>query len=405
MTLIACFTDSYIDILAACLRLKPEKLILVGVAPDMRLAVERYREILQQRGQHTQIYARDMRGMDLADICAVVNGLVQQEANCVIDLTGGDASVVMAVGAVLAGLDQEQRRQVRVEKYDYATDAVVDCIHDNQVLAYPPVELTVEEIIYLHGGMLLPNAYQPPVDSTAQDIAGLWRIVTEDPKAWNRAITYLNELERGTDAQTHIIRPLKDLRVNGQFAEKEAAARALLNKLHRSGIIRDRSSDDTLDYTYRSGLLRYCTRKAGNVLEVKTLLEGRGMEEKGTRFFHDCRMSVNIDWDGKIEPAAKQLPETRNEIDVMLVHGLTPLFISCKNGNVGDEELYKLNTVAQRFGGPHARKMLIATDLDRKSIQANRAFIQRAWDMDILLETDAGLLNREDWPKLFARAM
>jgi putative phosphoesterase len=30
MTLIACFTDSYIDILAACLRLKPEKLILLG---------------------------------------------------------------------------------------------------------------------------------------------------------------------------------------------------------------------------------------------------------------------------------------------------------------------------------------------------------------------------------------
>jgi hypothetical protein len=87
------------------------------------------------------------------------------------------------------------------------------------------------------------------------------------------------------------------------------------------------------------------------------------------------------------------------------MRGMTPLFISCKNGNVSEEELYKLNTVAERFGGPYAKKMLIATDLDRKGSSANRAFIQRAWDMDIFLVTDAAELTREEWRQVFKKAM
>ena len=43
--------------------------------------------------------------------------------------------------------------------------------------------------------------------------------------------------------------------------------------------------------------------------------------------------------------------ETKNEIDVMLMRGVVPVFVSCKNGAVKMDELYKLDTVAQRFGG------------------------------------------------------
>ena len=146
-------------------------------------------------------------------------------------------------------------------------------------------------------------------------------------------------------------------------------------------------------------------QKAGNALEVKVLLEARALLKNGKPFFSDCQTGVNIDWDGIVYDPMDRMPETRNEIDVVLMSGLTPLFISCKNGNIGDEELYKLHTVAQRFGGPHARKMLIATDLDRKSHAANRSFSQRAWDMDIFLVTDAAELSKEEWRQVFLQAM
>ena len=49
--------------------------------------------------------------------------------------------------------------------------------------------------------------------------------------------------------------------------------------------------------------------------------------------------------------------------------------------------------------------MLISTDLDRKSAAADRAFIQRAWDMDIYLVTDAGDLTAADWQEIFEKAV
>ena len=41
-------------------------------------------------------------------------------------------------------------------------------------------------------------------------------------------------------------------------------------------------------------------------------------------------------------------PEMVNEIDVMMMHGMQPVFISCKNGSVETEELYKLLKTARR---------------------------------------------------------
>ena len=216
----------------------------------------------------------------------------------------------------------------------------------------------------------------------------------------------LGEFESRSDSKMQVFLPLSYLRTSiSNFESKEESVRELLGKLHRWGIIDDQSSKNALEYTYTSQLFRYCTLKAGNVLEVKTLLEGRAVQENGESYFSDCQMSVSIDWDGVVHDPMDRVPETRNEIDVVLMHGTTPLLISCKNGNVGEDELYKLHTVAERFGGPYAKKMLIATDLDRKSPTANRAFIQRAWDMDIFLVTDAAELSGAEWCQIFKKAM
>ncbi len=389
MTLIECFTQSHLENIAACLRLRPDRLILVGDITRMHAPVKGYRKLLQQRGLPTEISLCNVEGMDFDALCGVLGGLMTKEKPCIIDLTGGDAVVVMAMGAALARLDSKDRAQVRVEK----------CACDG-------VRLTVEELVSLHGGRLLPADYQPPRDHTPRDLEGLWSVVSQDPKAWNRNVMLLHEFESRADSGTQVNLPLDAAgsRIAG-FEEKEPVVRDLLDKLHSQGVIDDRSSLRALQYTYRSPLLRYCMLKAGNALEVKTLLEARAVLEDGAPFFNDCLMSVRIDWDGVIHDPRKRIPETRNEIDVILMHGLTPLFVSCKNGDIGEEELYKLHTVAERFGGPHARKMLIATELHRKSPAANRSFIQRAWDMDIFLVTDGADLSRQEWRQIFIQAV
>ena len=73
----------------------------------------------------------------------------------------------------------------------------------------------------------------------------------------------------------------------------------------------------------------------------------------------DCMVGVHLDWDGVIYNHS--LKDTLNEIDVLSLRGVIPTFISCKNGKVTAEELYKLNTVAHRFGGQYSKKVLVAT--------------------------------------------
>lgn len=406
MTLIECFTDSHVDNISACLRLKPEKTVLIGNGEKMAEAAERYRRLLRQRQQDTRIILQDVQGKNFAQICAVLGKLICGETECVINLTGGDERVIMAVGAVLEKLDCVSMEHIRVEKYDRDLDAVVDCMHDDRPLPGEPVNLTVKELIELHGGCLHPESYQPPADFGHRDLDGLWSIVSAAPREWNRAIGVLNELESRSGAKQGGQINLEALRSKvSDYVQKEYTVRKLLDKLHQHGVIEDRSSWDVLKYTYCSPILRYCTQKAGNVLEVKTLTEGRGVLENGAPLFHDALMSVSIDWDAVIHDPAKRIPETRNEIDVVFMHGTVPLFVSCKNGTVGEEELYKLHTVAGWFGGPYARKMLIATDLNQKSPAATRAFVQRAWDMDILLVTDAAELSKEEWQEIFRKAV
>jgi len=87
-------------------------------------------------------------------------------------------------------------------------------------------------------------------------------------------------------------------------------------------------------------------------------------------------------------------PDTENEIDVLLMHGMVPVFISCKNGHVEMEELFKLGTVADRFGGKYAKKVLVATALtDNISTQH---LLQRAEDMGIRVVTELASMEEPE---------
>ncbi len=398
MTLITCYCPTLMENFTACLRLLPRKLILLGDMEEMKAPSGRYRALMQARGIPMELQLQDIRSQNLVGLSRLLMELVRRERDCVIDLTGAHELVALAVGAMMASL--EEGLQVSVQRFDGTQD--VDCDGDGRLCPSRESRLTVEELITLHGGTIHPDTYQPARHYTARHIAPLWELVRADPRQWNRDVAVLRELESYSFSQSQVVLPLDQLRGKiSNFRDKEDQLRIFLDKLSRRGVVQDKSSRDILHYSYSNELFRYCMEKAGNVLEVKTLLEARDLDG----FFQDGCMSVHIDWDGIIYPPVQRKPETRNEMDVVLMRGSVPLFISCKNGNIDDEELYKLHTVAARFGGPAARKLLIATDLERKNALSNRAYAQRAWDMDIYLVTDAAELEPEEWKAVFKTAM
>ena len=92
-----------------------------------------------------------------------------------------------------------------------------------------------------------------------------------------------------------------------------------------------------------------------------TLKTAMSVVENGHPLFDSGETGVILDWDGVSNG-------TKNEIDVILTRGVTPVFISCKNGDVSVDELYKVAAVADRFGGNFSRRAIIATSyFDPKS--------------------------------------
>lgn len=403
MTLIECFDPLPMRNVAACLRLQPEKVIFLGDMNYMEARIQDYRELFARRAKNTQVELCHVRLDDRNDIFQTLQEIIAQEENCVIDITGGAEQLLMAVGAVTMG---QNEKKVSVQKFELRSGMVLDCDGDGRAISGQQVELTAQELIGLHGGKVYPQSRQPAQHYRPADIQALWEMVSGDSKTWNKTISYLNEFESRADDGMEIYLPVS--RIAGSirdFEAKEAAVRDLLEKLDRCGVITGRSSGAALRYEYQNDMLRDCVKKAGNILEIKTLLEARALMQDGKPYFCDCKMGVTIDWDGTVFSPEKRIPETRNEIDVLLVRGMTPLFISCKNGDIGDDELYKLNTVAERFGSRYAKKMLIATDLERKGPMSLKAYIQRAKDMGIYLVTDAAELTPRQWQEVFLDAM
>lgn len=404
MTLIECFDRTVLENIAGTLYLRPDKLIIVGDGVKITAFLPRLSELLESRNIHTQISLCDIAGMSIQQIALTLENAVCADDRYVIDLTGGEEPVIMAIGAMIARL--EDTKKISVQKFRFLLPEATNCGGNCDISIASHTFLTVEELIRLHGGGIHPLINQPDPRYTAKHIDQLWSIVANDPGGWNDRSSVLTAFEKWSDSKDEVI--ISRSRLESEikdFEAKEEDFLTLMRQFSRKGIVEDRNSWDTIRYRYTSDLYRYCTRKAGNVLEVKAYLEARSMRENGVPFFDDCAMSVSIDWDGTFHGKDTGIPDTRNEIDLILTKGMRSLFISCKNGYIHEDELYKLHTVTELFGGPYAKAMLIATELDQKSAASNRAFAQRARDMDIILITDAAELDSEEWRAIFRSAM
>jgi len=66
-----------------------------------------------------------------------------------------------------------------------------------------------------------------------------------------------------------------------------------------------------------------------------------------------------------------------------MTRGMVPFFVSCKNGNVDVNEIYKLHTVSTRFGGKYAKKILIVACPDQNQEANGSYFKTLAKELDV----------------------
>ena len=408
MTYIEFYDKNSIENLCACLAMHPDEVILVGDNKKaMKRHIEIYDNVFKARKKEIKFSYKSICRWNTAEIIEVLEKIVENYDDCVFGITGGDEMVVFAIGMICERYANTEKK-VQVHKISINNNEVHDCDMDGEKIASCTPFLTVDENIQIYGGKVLYDDVQGENtylwDMTTdfkQEIEDMWSICKKDTKEWNKQIGVFSTIKKvGTASEDGLTITANIADVVKYYAKNDGdyrINRKLIAELEAKKLLADFKAEEdlpTVTITYKNLQVKKCLTQAGLALEMKIykmtkeIMRIDGKEKKP--LYNDVMNGVQIDWDGIIKEDGETY-DTRNEIDVILMHNMIPIFVSCKNGEFDADELYKLNTVAERFGGKYARKVLVASSL--KNRKPDKILKQRAQDMRIKVIDKAQVMN------------
>ena len=400
MTYIEYYVNDAIENICACLAQIPDRVILIG---DNNKRLERkkalYKKIFESRGHTIDFDCISVNKYNLSDIITKLTALIEKYDDCEFGLTGGEELYFVALGILF---ERYPQKKLQMHRFNIRNGTIYDCDNDGQVISVADrssVALTVEENIEIYGGSISSDpGISTPVnnwnwdDELADDICTMWDICRADPREWNIQVGLIAagvELQREPSTHSESLSlsiPLSRLSELLDAIHIQALQdMKILRKLRGKGLLTAFSiSKSELNLTFKNSQIKYCLSKAGQVLELMVYLSAiTAQENDETYTYFDVMNGVQIDWDN-LDHGEQGNTDTVNEIDVLMMHSMVPIFVSCKNGRIEIDELYKLNTVARKFGGQYAKMILIASSLDIESTYG-QTLKQRADDMGIVV--------------------
>lgn len=409
MTAIEFFDRTPLDNIISSITTVPDKIIFIGDDKEMKKFHSVHKAFLEKRNINTVLEYHPIKKNNLSDIVDKLTQIVLNEEECIFDITGGEDLVLVAMGIVY---EKFSDKHIQMQRFNIRNGVVSDCDNDGNVNNTIKPKLSVEELVLINGGevrysdeseVLQRTSNWDLSDDFIRDVKNMWGICKNDPGYWNTRVNVMGQISNLSTSDDPLVMKVNVSHLKehtSNVSVKYAPLSGLLSQLSKLGLVKDyKETAETLSYRYKNIQVKRCLEKAGTILEMIVLVLASELKSKdGSSFYTDYKNGVYIDWDGVFHNEKDVEKDTENEIDVILMRGAMPLFISCKNGHAGDDELYKLNSVAQRFGGPFVKKVLIATYLG-KSAKSSQYFKQRAKDMNINLIDSVHMLSDEKFAK------
>lgn len=354
MTIIEFFDEEITDNAIGTILLRPQRTVFLYNEKKNESFLTALENVQKKRGVKTLLSMEYIDTSCLETAKAKLEEIVEKYPDCDFDIAGGSDIMLVAIG------ETAKKHNLPLHTVDVKNKSVLS-VNGDKKYDVCDTFLSVEELISLHGGRITcPTANEETYTwernaATEEDIEKVWNICKSDPGAWNAAIGALR----------------------GFRSDKKSILTMIWSKLKKENLVRK----DTSAVKYKNDVVKYLLAKQGTALEMFTFIAA-----KSTMFFDDGKSGVIIDWKGR--------REVENEIDVILTKGAIGYFISCKNGMVDSDELYKLNTVAARFGGRYAEKILVLS-----AFEPDVSFMNRAKELNIRVIKNVRYLSKKDFAK------
>jgi hypothetical protein len=250
---------------------------------------------------------------------------------------------------------------------------------DGNVCTLHPFDISVNEYITIHGGvpgvahdLELARAPEKASPTICENLEKMWTICSKNPTRWNALASVfaaLNNRSYGELALTLYSDENDVYRELNRVGIKVEEFRRILKRLCSLGLIKNYSFTDHLELEYSDDITRQCLSISGFLLELRIAIKLAGLRNKnGEPIYNSTNVGVVIDWMKKPTGAEVNI---LNEVDVITMKDAIPIFISCKNGHVTIDELYKLKTVADMFGSSQSKKILFVTELSAMGIKGD----------------------------------
>ena len=280
-----------------------------------------------------------------------------QKNDIFFDITGGENLILVAFG-MLAEAFQAPMHMYEIETQELTELNDEEVTPISQIVPKQDIRLTLDGFIEMRGGLINYNLQKDMKNlddpEFVQDIRKLWDISSKYGEKWNLFADFLRRCcEPDEELWVNVTgkQVLGALRKINRFRSVRELGK-ILKDCANAGVLQSFiNTQERLSFQYKSVKIKELLWDAGSILEMHTFMEERVSAD-------DCRVGVHLDWDGVIYNHSAK--DTLNEIDVLSLHGVIPTFISCKNGSVNQMALYELETVADKFGGKYAKKVIAA---------------------------------------------
>jgi len=227
---------------------------------------------------------------------------------------------------------------------------------------------SAEDIFVMTGATIQGHGHFPQQemdDGHEWDVLTVFEMVAESPRAWGSFVAWLQAFCAAG--------PAKALELEGPRLVRAGesplhANTALLRRLHAAGMLESLEiGHGQVRLRFKSLWHRKCLLIEGIWLELFCYVAARR-----SGFFDDVRTSIVVDWDG-VEGGNDN---TKNEVDVFLLRGITPVFVSCKMSVPTALAMSEIKLLSVRFGGGMSRAVLLtaaALGDEHKAMKARAA--------------------------------
>ncbi len=345
-TLIELYDERPIENVLAAEMFRPEEVILV--CPPEKASDTEWRQTIRDYFLHRRVELTvsfvPVSLLDAAQIRRELKKILKEHPDAAIDISGGTDATLFAAGAA-AGTTP-------VFTYSHKRNTFFEIQHAPYAHSRPcTVRLDAASCFLMAGGVLLPGREDNAgLRDRLDQIERAFAVYSRFRQIWPKQIQYFQRISSVDD---------EGLRAEGGRTVKisnggtATVSEDLLTALRDAGLIRDvELGPDRAAFRFADETVRFWLRDVGAVLENHVYSQCVKAD-----VFDDVVLSAVVNWrsrDGRRDPVT-------NEIDVMAVRGVQPVFISCKTCDVKTEALNELAVLRDRFGGEDARALIVTS--------------------------------------------